>query len=362
MIFLQQSDRTHMMQVLEYQMIFTAPAFVGDAEQSGRWRTPPIKALLRQWWRMGYAEERHFPATIDAMREKEGHLFGNAWLTNGAKNDHTKSAVRIRLDRWSAGTLRQAQWAPLDKVPHPEVSHKASADLYMGYGPVTLPRGGSQPQLKANAAIQVGEAATLSLAVPEADAPDIAHALWLMDRYGTLGGRSRNGWGSFALIPVATRTLPVRDKPVLRPWKDCLSTDWPHAIGQDAQGPLIWETPAFADWKGLMVHLAKLKIELRTHFVFNSGKNAERPEARHWLAYPVTHHNVKSWGGNARLPNMLRFKIRTTADGKVVGVIYLVPHLPPAGFHPERPIIERVWFEVLTFLDQPNHSLHRISA
>lgn len=351
-----------MMQVLEYQMIFTAPAFVGDAEQSGRWRTPPIKALLRQWWRMGYAEERHFPATIDAMREKEGHLFGNAWLTNGAKNDHTKSSVRIRLDRWSAGTLRQTQWAPLDKVTHPEVSHKASADLYMGYGPVTLPRGGSQPQLKANAAIQVGEAATLSLAVPEADAPDIAHALWLMDRYGTLGGRSRNGWGSFTLIPVATGTLPVRDKPVLRPWKDCLSTDWPHAIGQDAQGPLIWETLAFADWKGLMVHLAKLKIELRTHFVFNSGKDAARPETRHWLAYPVTNHNVKSWGGNARLPNMLRFKIRTTADGKAVGVIYLVPHLPPAGFRPERPVIEGVWSEVLTFLDQSNHLLHRISA
>jgi CRISPR-associated protein Cmr1 len=74
-----------MMQVLEYQMIFTAPAFVGDAEQSGRWRTPPINALFRQWRRTAYAGERQSPATIDAMREKEGYLFGNAWLTNGGK-------------------------------------------------------------------------------------------------------------------------------------------------------------------------------------------------------------------------------------------------------------------------------------
>ncbi len=351
-----------MMQVFEYQMTFTAPAFVGDAEQSGRWRTPPIKALLRQWWRMVYAEDRHFPAIIDAMREKEGHLFGNAWLTSGNKKDYTKSQVRIRLDRWSAGTLRQAQWVPLDKVSHPEVPHKTSADLYMGYGPVTLPRGGSQSRLKANAAIQVGESAVLSLAVPEADALNIARALWLMDRYGTLGGRSHNGWGSFTLTPLASGGMPVRDQPVLRSWKDCLSTDWPHAIGQDAQGPLIWETPAYVDWKELMVYLATIKIKLRTHFSFTSGKNAERPEARHWLAYPVTNHSVRPWGGNARLPNMLRFKIRTAADGKIVGVIYLVPHLPPAGFHPERPVIERVWSEVLTFLDQPNYLLHRISA
>jgi CRISPR-associated protein Cmr1 len=30
-----------MMNVLKFELRFTTPAFLGDAEQSGRWRTPP---------------------------------------------------------------------------------------------------------------------------------------------------------------------------------------------------------------------------------------------------------------------------------------------------------------------------------
>jgi CRISPR-associated protein Cmr1 len=55
-----------------------SPAFLGDASQSGVWRTPPIKALLREWWRIASAQG--FGYDHKAMRETEGLLFGNAWL------------------------------------------------------------------------------------------------------------------------------------------------------------------------------------------------------------------------------------------------------------------------------------------
>ena len=38
------------MQTYSYQLRFQTPAFLGNAQQQGQWRTPPIKALLRQWW------------------------------------------------------------------------------------------------------------------------------------------------------------------------------------------------------------------------------------------------------------------------------------------------------------------------
>ena len=44
-----------------YTVRFTTPAFLGDAEQNGAWRTPPFKALLRQWWRVSGRSMR-FPA------------------------------------------------------------------------------------------------------------------------------------------------------------------------------------------------------------------------------------------------------------------------------------------------------------
>jgi CRISPR-associated protein Cmr1 len=34
------------MKRLEYTVSFTTPAFLGNAEQAGQWRTPPFKALL----------------------------------------------------------------------------------------------------------------------------------------------------------------------------------------------------------------------------------------------------------------------------------------------------------------------------
>ncbi|NBY27683.1 MAG: hypothetical protein EBQ71_11845 [Betaproteobacteria bacterium] len=40
------------MRELTHQVSFNTPAFLGNAEQQDQWRTPPLKAMLRQWWRM----------------------------------------------------------------------------------------------------------------------------------------------------------------------------------------------------------------------------------------------------------------------------------------------------------------------
>ncbi|MEW6245659.1 MAG: RAMP superfamily CRISPR-associated protein [Nitrospirota bacterium] len=352
---------------IEYTVRFLTPAFLGNAEQSGQWRTPPFKALLRQWWRVVYAAEHSFRANAAEMRQEEGKLFGHAWLdedrdSHGQKVAARKSLVRIRLDRWDEGKLKS--WQPLTTVKHPEVRFPVGSDLYLGYGPVTLPRGANQPKLKANAAIQADESATLSLAVPEEEAPRIRRALWLMDRYGTLGGRSRNGWGSFSMVPlpleegkgdgrVPTGGVPLRD------WNKCLDRDWPHAIGKDDRGPLIWQTAkAYEDWKTLMRDLAIIKIGLRTQFVFPSVQPPHATvEPRHWLSYPTTTHKVRDWQKKKlRLSNSLRFKVRPDEGSpkKLRGVIFHVPCLPPPEFNPNpnRYAIEATWQTVHALLDE----------
>ncbi|MDR2450565.1 MAG: hypothetical protein LBE85_02070, partial [Candidatus Accumulibacter sp.] len=301
------------MRTRNFKLSFSSPAFLGDAEQNGAWRTPPIKALLRQWWRVAYAAAQdNFQVNVARMREEEAALFGHAG-DEGA----SKSLVRLRLARWDGGKLKRTQWQAGDSILHPEVQRNVDALLYTGYGPVTLPRGAQSATLKANAAVQDGESAQLSLAWPgEADAL-MRQALWLMDRFGTLGGRGRNGWGSFSLTLEAGEAL--QGKLPLRNWQDCLRLDWPHAIGANGK-PLIWQTCPKADWKQVMVELARLKIGLRMQFIFTTGKNAPKVEDRHWLSYPVTNHSVAAWGGNLRLPNSLRFKVRPTGNGQFSGV------------------------------------------
>ncbi len=48
------------MRQMKYRIEFLTPAFLGNAEQSGQWRAPPFKALLRQWWRVVWAQRHRF--------------------------------------------------------------------------------------------------------------------------------------------------------------------------------------------------------------------------------------------------------------------------------------------------------------
>ena len=107
----------------------------------------------------------------------------------------------------------------------------------------------------------------------------------------------------------------------------------------------------------LMRDLAILKIGLRTMFVFRNGPD---PQSRHWLAHPVTRHNVQHWN-KARLPNSLRFKVRpdTENNERLRGVVVHVPCSPPPEFRPDTNQILEVWKRVHHLLDelcQPSQS------
>jgi len=340
----------------EYTLRFQTPAFLGNAEQSGQWRTPPFKAQLRQWWRVAYSASKGFRVDVARMREDEGKLLGNAWLDK----NFCKSLVRMRLGEWNPGKLKSWQGLEQGKVEHPEVErshHSVGPHAYLGFGPLDG-RDGTTFSKKINAAIQAGEQNVYSIAYPVEHASLIRHAISLMDQFGTVGGRSRNGWGSYCLEAVdGDSGLP------LRPWEEAISLDWPHAIGTDSRGALIWQTPPRADWRELMKDLAVIKIGLRTQFKFPHAKPDGDVHQRHWLSYPVTTHRVGAWDrNNARLPNSLRFKVRPAADGRVVGVIFHMPCLPPPAFLPRGSEIVEVWKKVHGFLDGSAPNLTRVSA
>lgn len=345
------------MKPLRYQLSFQTPAFLGNATQQAQWRTPPIKALLRQWWRVAVAPSVQY--NVDRLREREHALFGVA-----ADGDQSRqSQIRLRLSHWNEGKLKD--WPRHGTVKHPEVTALVGSDLYLGFGPLVYDRDRRGTAIKANAAIQAGDCATLSLAVPDADVATIGTALTLMNLYGTLGGRSRNGWGSFSLAAADefTAALPHEvDNTLINTWQDALRLDWPHTIGRDSRGPLIWQTRPFADWPQLMQEMARLKIDLRTQskFKFPQARTDGQIHDRHWLSYPVTTHKVWDWDkNNARLPNSLRFKVRPAPGDshKVVGVLVHIPCQPPPAFRPEPQALQRVWKQVHAFLDDRTQQL-----
>ncbi len=329
------------MEELEYQVEFLTPAFLGNAKQNGQWRTPPFKALLRQWWRVVWAQQNGYPDEVGEMRAEEAALFGTA-ADKGAIARNRKSLVRLRLDHWSKG-----------KQNTKEMIDHGYDHGYLGFGPLSK-AGQGDSKLQSEAAIRTKERAVLSLYAPASSVEQIMTAISLIDAYGTIGGRSRNGWGSIKLIPEGdTPPLSNNLSRFLRPWQEALGLDWAHAIGSDSKGPLIWLVHDFGDWQKPMQGLASTKKKLLHNFKPKGIQPHQKPQKRHWLSYPVTKQNVASWG-NLRLPNSLRFKVRqdTRNSRKLGGIIFHMPCLPPEEFQPKTKELIEVWVEIHEYLDR----------
>ena len=149
-------------------------------------------------------------------------------------------------------------------------------------------------------------------------------------------------------MPALSRAA-LENSGCTRALRDCLALDWPHAIGSDAKGMLVWQSSeTFKDWRDAMKFLAKAKIDFRTRLGFNTGKNSTRVEARHVLAYPVTNHSVRDWGNNARLANTLRFKLHREGDA-LRALIYHTPCKPTLP-HDGLDLLD-TWQQVHRFLD-----------
>lgn len=311
------------MEKMEIPVRFLTPAFLGDAEQKGAWRSPPFKALLRQWWRVAVAKS--FNYNFGEIREEEGLLFGHADSSSASQ-----SQVRIRLAQWGKGTL--TSWAQDPRVTHNEVKMPVGAHLYLGYGPLIHSKESKKTALKCTPAIAENEKNRMLLTFPSEAKESGLTTLQLIHWFGTLGGRSRNGWGSIALehediFPFDSLLKGEKNndfEKYSRSLNDCLALEWPHALGRDQKGILLWKTKtSFPTWSDAIKALAEAKIAFRTALKFTGPGG---PFAtRHLLSYPVTKHHVVKWGNQARLANQLRFKVVQQADQNYIGLAF---HLP----------------------------------
>jgi CRISPR-associated protein Cmr1 len=341
------------MQTLRYTVRFTTPAFLGNAEQNGQWRTPPFKALLRQWWRVVKAKDCHYDHAV--LRQQEGDLFGNAWLSDARGNPlHRKSRLAIRLGAWAPGKATSQGWpgGPMEYVTTTrDGKGRVRSDVYLGFGPVSPEKKKERRPITIRGAIGTDEEAVLSLLperLPElrpsdADMKDVLDALQLTAWFGAVGSRSRNGWGALGLI--ASAGMPeVRGWPheadafltrVGREWIRCLDLDWPHALGYSGHSPLVWTTKPYPDWRQAMGCLANIRVEVRCEA--KSSVGPERIGGIHLLGYPagdkwvlrqLSKGQPRRENQESRLATQLRFKVLRTSDG-LVGMVFHMPHRFP---------------------------------
>lgn len=332
-----------------YRLWMVTCGFVGSADQSGQWRTPPLKALLRMWWRIVWWNTTKKP-TIPGLHEAEGRRFGSA-----AAGTHTQSPIRLRLASWRPGSQTQSTFSRIAfaSLTHPEVPNPVKTSLYLGYGPVTYQKGHGAI-LTRKCAVGPNEENELRLSYPSTWTDELHATLKLVSLFGTIGGRSRNGWGSLLVTP---KEPPEEDWPPTptffdpsgrdgRAWLDrfakpldkALEEDWCHAVGRDGKGFLLWCTEKLTSWEAALDQLGKVKIAFRTQFHFrDTGNQNDQLCDRLILAYPVTKHAFSRWDSRKllHLANQILFKVLPDGDG-YRGLVVHLPHGLPA------PMVERL--------------------
>lgn len=326
---------------LEYTIRFHTPAFLGNAEQNAQWRTPPFKALLRQWWRVAYAADQGFKVDIAAMRREEGLLFGHAWLENDTfvrdgkevKTAARKSQVRIRLEMssgqagtaWGMGT--QQGVAPL------------STGLETSYAWFGLVKRGNEPDRNAIAIKNDEARRNLILAVPDAEVERMETTLRLIHQFGQLGSRSRGGWGSFTLEYLENFSWGDLAK-YTQPLNDCVRHDWPMSLCRDKNGTCVWESKnTFQSWDKAMRLVATERRNVRTTLKSLKGRDL-RP--------------VLGFATPGRMPSPLRWRLTPSASGQLRITVFAMPtHIPEdGGQRIHNALLLEAWQEVIRKLDE----------
>jgi CRISPR-associated protein Cmr1 len=320
--------------------------FLGGADQEPEWRAEPFKGLFRWWWRIAQGRD----LDMERLREAESHMFGFA----GDKEQGKKSSVSLTLE--SACAPRGDSLNSSHRVHHPEVGQNPngasiSSLLYLaGMGLMT-------PECKPkHQYFPSGGRFRLTVTAPMARLQELKTTLALVQAFGTVGGRSRNGWGSFQTLSGAMEKSEAVGliKKCEIDWKDACRKDYPHCLGKDEKGSLLWKTKEAESWHKAMHLLAEAYVKVRAETVpnglppINPGpRNSGNLSERHLLGIPLTNHSVDR---PTRYASPLRFVVkRVQSSGEYKGFVLHVPQaFPQAPSHLNQ---IRVWELVHAKLD-----------
>ena len=202
--------------------------FLGGVDQLvAETRPASLKGILRYWYRIlitnKYASQYELKGSQDWMDykkwanknlwqkvyEDEGELFGTqdkagkVWIRMG-KITRKLSASEVRKWLGSLGReLSYIGYGPILYVNPNNPKYRNLSGLYgrsRGFGPV---RGYFSPDIRFTEPLTVVREWSVDFLIKDETIRDrIMGLLWFVSMFGSLGSRSRKGWGSFYLDPI----------------------------------------------------------------------------------------------------------------------------------------------------------------
>jgi len=282
--------------------------FLGNAEQEAEWRGEPFKALLRYWWRV---TQPNLPRLEDGgnheLLQKESALFGFAGEMSGISAAKSLVTIMVTSDASQIKAPRPLTNKPLEHIDHPEVSfNEGRIDPLVYMGGMGLIDARTR-QVK-HSFFPDQSTFELTINYPSDEEDRLLPLIALIQAFGAIGSRCRNGWGSFQVLDGGLHPDKAQEllTGITCDWKKGFDKDYPNCLGRDGARPLVWKTEVDDTWGLTMRDLAQAYAWLR------AGNSAERlpglnpdrdkdPAERHLLGFPLTHHLAtnpkwKGWG------------------------------------------------------------------
>lgn len=282
---------------LKFDVEFVTPTFLGGADGNAEIRTAPFKNLLRRWWRV--VNGRLSP---EELWKRESELFGSTEKNPDTGKIFGKSKVELTIC-----SINKNDYITTDSIYIGEYESdygRAELSKYLGYGSVGY-----------KSYISPKTRCTFSLLAPEKFTNELIEVLFLMHLFGTIGSRSRNGWGSFFIIPQNFKFNPPSVFSKFSSWEQVFISDkcYPNLIGKDKKGVLAWRTNYCRNWQDAMEKIGTAYYELLEDIKNNS---------------PCKYRNLLGTAsGKERLPAQVVLKVCPSKDKKCYGLIIHIPFL-----------------------------------
>jgi CRISPR-associated protein Cmr1 len=322
--------RYHQRERLTFDCKVLTPMFLGGANnQQAHLSAAPFKAALRYWWRVSGVHDTEDPKSLF---EQESSFFG------AANQEFGKSPVQVRIGAEMPPQPSQDAFKYTATVGEGKTS--VPALLYLAnIGLLKRSRGelaAERPYFPVDSSFQV------HLSFPSNLLEQLMPALSCFQQLGSVGGRSRNAWGSLEVTPSSS----LGKTPVPKAWEHLMRQDFPTGLGTDGR-LLCWsQAPRKArTWESTMYELAKLYTQLRGQSFMKEKVASSRFKGKHLLGSPI------KGGPGARSASALRFTLRKRGEN-LVPIIVHVPCQNPAITPVDVQSQIAVWKQVHHFLDQ----------
>jgi len=193
------------MEQIRFELETITPMFTSGAnQQQFELRPPSLKGLMRFWWRACYWGQNSDGTNLDEiktqMEEREGKIFGTA------SGEAQKSGFSIRIiPAEMQGTLE-----PFPKRPVKASSGGRTFNInileYLAYGTYDY-----QKKVKANVFnrkyLPVSSAFSVILNITDKTIEeDVIMSFYLLSSLGSVGAKSRNGFGNFFIKKIEIET------------------------------------------------------------------------------------------------------------------------------------------------------------